>query len=41
MRFGQWIEYNYRNFFLNNHAENEAVWIVPARPLFFLKKALY
>ena len=37
MKFGQFIEYNKRNIFLKNHAENEAV---PDLPLFF-KKVLY
>ena len=38
MKFGQLIECNLRNIFLQNHAENEAERLVPD---FFLKKALY
>ena len=40
MKFGQLVEYNRRNFFLKNHAENEAGRLVPDRFLFF-QKALY
>ena len=29
MKFGQLIEYNKRNIFLQNHAENEAWKLVP------------
>ena len=39
MKFGQLIEYNKRNIFFNNHAENEAGRLVPDLFL-FLKKAL-
>ena len=39
MKFGQLIEYNKKNFFFKNHAENDAGRVVPD---FFLlyKKAL-
>ena len=37
MKFGQVIEYNKRNTFLQNHAENEAERLVPDMFLFFKK----
>ena len=37
MKFGQLIEYNKRNIFLENYAENEAGRLVPDLPLFFKK----
>ena len=37
MKFGQLIEYNMRNIFLNNYTENETGRLVP--DLFFLKKS--
>ena len=40
LKFGQVIEYNKMNIFLQNHAENEAGRLVPDLFLFF-KKALY
>ena len=39
MKFGQLIEYNKRNIFFKNHAENEARRLVPDLFLFF-KNAL-
>ena len=39
MTFGQLIEYNNKNIFLQNHVENEVEKLVPDRFLFF-KKAL-
>ena len=39
MEFGQVMEYNKRNFFFENHAENETERLVPDLLLF--KKALY
>ena len=40
MKFGQLIEYNQRNIFIQNHAQNEAGRLVPDLSLFF-RKALY
>ena len=40
MKFGQLIEYNKINIFLQNHAEDETGKLVPDRFLFF-KKALF
>ena len=40
MKFGHLIEYNKRNIFLNNHAENEAGRVAPDL-FFFFKKALH
>ena len=40
MKFGQVIEYNKRNIFFKNHAENEAGRVVSDLVLFF-KNALY
>ena len=40
MKLGQLIEYNEKNIFLQNHAENEAGRLVSDLFLFF-KKALY
>ena len=40
MKFGQLIEYNKGNNFLQNHAENEAERLVPDLFLLF-KKPLY
>ena len=40
MKFGQLIEYNQRNIFIKNHAQNEAGRLVPDLSLFF-RKALY
>ena len=40
MKFGQLIEYNKIIFFFNNHAENEAVKLVPVL-FFFFQKILY
>ena len=40
MKFGQLIEYNKIIFFFNNHAENEAVKLVPVL-FFFFQKVLY
>ena len=40
MTFGQLIEYNKRNIFSKNHAENETGRVVPVLLLFF-KKVLY
>ena len=40
MKFGQVIEYNRRNVFLQNHAKNEAGKLVPHLLVFF-KKASY
>ena len=37
MKFDQLIEYNKRNIFLKNHAENEAGRLIPDL-FFFLKK---
>ena len=39
MEFGQVMEYNKRNFFFENHPENETERLVPDLLLF--KKALY
>ena len=39
MKFGQLIEYNMRNIFFKDHAEDEAETVVPDLFL-FLKKAL-
>ena len=39
LKFGQVIEQNKRNIFLENHAENEAGGLVPD-PFFFFNKAL-
>ena len=39
MKFGQSIEYNKRNIFFKNHAQNEVERLVPDVFLFF-KKAL-
>ena len=41
MKFGQLLEYNNRNVFFKNHAENEARRIFPDFFFFFLKKTLY
>ena len=38
MKFGQLLEYNNRNVFFKNHAENEAKRIFPDFFFFFLKK---
>ena len=35
MKLGQLIDYNKRNIFLKNYAENEAGWLVPYLFLFF------
>ena len=40
MKFGQFIEYNKRNIFFQNHAGNAAEKLVPDLFLFF-KKALF
>ena len=40
MKFGQLIEYNQRNIFVQNHAQNEAGRLVPDLFLFIIK-ALY
>ena len=40
MKFGQLIEYPVRNFFFENHAENEARKLVPDHFL-FLENVLY
>ena len=40
MKFGQLIEYNKKNFFFKNYAENEAAKLVPDH-FFLKKKALY
>ena len=40
LKFGQLIEYNKRNIFKKNHAENKAKRLVSDLILFF-KKALY
>ena len=40
MKFGQLIEYNRRNIFLQNYSENEAGWLVPDLFLSF-EKAWY
>ena len=40
MKFGQLIEYNKRNIFLQNHAEREPGRLVPDLFLFF-EKALH
>ena len=40
MKFGQGVEYNKSNIFLQNHAENKAGRLVPDFFL-FSKKALY
>ena len=40
MKFDQLIEYNKRNIFLKNHAENEAGRLIPDLFFFFLKKKL-
>ena len=40
MKFGQLIEYNKRNIFPQNHAEDEAGRLVP-KPFLFFKKASY
>ena len=37
MKFGQLIEYNKRNTFLKNYAENEAGRVAPDLSLFFEK----
>ena len=37
MKFGMLIEYNKRNIFFKNHAENEAGRLVPDQILFYLK----
>ena len=37
MKFGQLIEYNKRNIFFKNYAENEAKKLVPDLFLFFKK----
>ena len=37
MKFGQLIEYNKRNIFFKNYAENEASRLVPDLFLFFKK----
>ena len=37
MKLGQLIEYNKRNIFLQNYAENEAGRLVPDLSLFFKK----
>ena len=39
LKFGQLVEYKRRNFFFQNHAENETGRLVPDLFLFF-KKAL-
>ena len=42
MKFGQLREYNMRNVFFKNHAENEAGRLLPDLFFFFFfKKALY
>ena len=40
MKFSQLLEYNKRNFFFKNHAQNDVGRLVPDLFLFF-KKALY
>ena len=40
LKFGQVIQYNNRNIFFKNHAENEVGRLVPDLFL-FLKEALY
>ena len=40
MKFSQLIEYNRRNIFIQKHAQNEAVRLVPDLFL-FSRKALY
>ena len=40
MKFDQLIEYNKRNIFLKNHAENEAGRLIPDLFFFFKKKKL-